>query len=304
MSSIERSPVQRKQIQDVGMYLVEEQGTGIVKKLQAQGVFPSEVEIKVDLAAERDPVYVHPEFTFYREENRIEKDGMSYVYPPMSAKILNLLSAQPNVTVKHEVIIREIWGYEDLKTTRNLVRGHIKVVRIGLAEVGVDSSSVIKAHHGVGYELRDPSLRYRRNDSSSIRVKADGLQEASSQNVVHPLFILESDRQILRIDEDLIRLTKVEVELLHKLARNRNRIVNFEYLMESLRYGAYESEMATLKTHISHLRGKILNGREIEDPIIGSERERGYILLDYSMMASREAETMKKNYRRDNRSRT
>lgn len=306
MSSIERSSDQIREIQAVGMYLVREQGTGIVKKLQSQGVFPPGAEIEIKLTTERDPMYVHPEFTFHREENIVTRGEKQHRYARLEGQMLDCLSGTPSRVVSHEVLAKEVWGYEDRKVGVISARGCIAAIRAGLTDIGVeDPSSIIVAHRGVGYELRDPSIQQRFDSSLSFRVKTEETQEEVAQKTItHPLFIFEPDRRLLRIDEDLVRLTTVETEMLNMLVRNRNRIVDVGFLMEALKDGIDDGNVESVKVHISSLRKKIINGREIEDTVIGSERGVGYILLDYSKMKAAEAENMKKIYKMDNRSRT
>lgn len=303
----ERFPEQQRQIQEMGLFLVEEQVTGFIHKLQSQGVLPQGVRVDISVAPEKNPIYTHPEFTFYRDQNRVERGGVSHVYTKMEGKILDVFVSCPNAVIKSDMLLKKIWGYEDpIGSSLSLVKGHILHIRKGLEEIGIeDSSSVILTRHGAGYELIDSSRKQSANHSSSFTINAEQPQTDEGPKIFnHTLFNFDAGRHLLIVDGEFVHLSKVESEMLDMLAINVNRIVDFGYLMETLRYGIDDSDVELLRTHISHIRNKIINGREIKDPIIGSAWGVGYILLDYSRMLPDEAEGMKKMYNKGRRSTT
>jgi len=78
----------------------------------------------------------------------------------------------------------------------------------------------------------------------------------------------------IRREGQAIHLTPIEFELLRVLARNRGRLMTHRALLQEIWGPAYVDDLATLRTHVARLRGKIepanARGRIIRtDPGVG-----------------------------------
>ena len=67
-------------------------------------------------------------------------------------ELLALLASQPNRVFSREELMRGVWGYEALRSTRTLDT-HASRLRVKLREAGADG--LIVNCHGVGYKLWD-----------------------------------------------------------------------------------------------------------------------------------------------------
>lgn len=61
----------------------------------------------------------------------------------------------------------------------------------------------------------------------------------------------------VKIDEEIIALTKKEVELLYTLAKNKKKVFTRDNLLESLWGYDYEGDNRTVDSHIKRLRAKL-----------------------------------------------
>lgn len=64
-------------------------------------------------------------------------------------------------------------------------------------------------------------------------------------------------RRTVQVRGEYVRLTRTEFDILALLARNADRIVTSRMLLEEVWGPEYVGDTQTLRTHISHLRGKI-----------------------------------------------
>jgi DNA-binding response OmpR family regulator len=68
---------------------------------------------------------------------------------------------------------------------------------------------------------------------------------------------IDFGKRTVTVSGELVRLTRIEFDILAMLARNAGRVVTSRMLLESVWGPEYESDTQTLRVHISHLRQKI-----------------------------------------------
>lgn len=96
----------------------------------------------------------------------------------------------------------------------------------------------------------------------------------------HPVFDFVSTDGLLLIGGQRALLTFTETKILRILCGNLNRVVSRDQLMQALAQDvALGANPQTINVHMSHIRRKIANRRDIESPI-ETVRGLGYRLTD------------------------
>lgn len=225
--------------------------------------------------------------TYHGKDGIARKGDKLANFTDTEGDVFERLMKERNRVVRKGALLEEVWGYtyagdERLKATINSLRKK-------LGPLGVDPTSFIKTVHGKGYLIDDAvddknAVAITRNDQVSLP------EERS--DFIHEIFEFNKDRHRLKIDEHFVGLTKLENGILDLLCTNVNRIVTKARLVLML---SEESVEANLRTHISHLRVKIKNNRDISDPIIMGIRGVGYMLVDFSKMNEQEKAAILRN---------
>ncbi len=96
------------------------------------------------------------------------------------------------------------------------------------------------------------------------------------EQFIYENLILDFDKQILTIDEQIINLTKKQYLIFAKLARSYPGFVSSDELLKAV-YDEYVSESSSsLRVHVYNLKKKLANYNY--DEIIVSEKSKGYSL--------------------------
>lgn len=156
MSALERSPQQIQDIQEIGRFLVKEQGSQIVKKLRAQGVFPGETTVNVELVFLNEHLYMHPDFVFNRQCNELTRGETPYHLPPTHANIFNILCMNEGKMVSRRKIVKEVWGLVGDSSLEGSLRVNIFYLRKKFKEAGINPN-LIRTHRSLGYSLHRPT---------------------------------------------------------------------------------------------------------------------------------------------------
>jgi DNA-binding response OmpR family regulator len=75
--------------------------------------------------------------------------------------------------------------------------------------------------------------------------------------VIFDNLFINMDEYILRIDDELIALTKKEIEIIYLMASHPNRIYSREILLDTLWGPDYFGDVRTVDTHIKRIRAKL-----------------------------------------------
>lgn len=101
--------------------------------------------------------------------------------------------------------------------------------------------------------------------------------ETSSELVLGPLSLDPMKREV-RVNEDLVHLTKREFDLLHYLLENKNIVVNRETILQRIWGYDFSGETNAVDVYIRYLRAKI------EEPfglkLLYTVRGVGYVIKD------------------------
>jgi two-component system KDP operon response regulator KdpE len=81
--------------------------------------------------------------------------------------------------------------------------------------------------------------------------------ESSLSEIVAGDLEIDFARRTVKVRGEYARLTRTEFDILALLARNADRVVTSRMLLEQVWGPEYVGDTQTLRTHVSHLRGKI-----------------------------------------------
>ena len=86
--------------------------------------------------------------------------------------------------------------------------------------------------------------------------RAQGAEASTSEIKVGDVCV-DQARRIVTVRGELVRLTRLEFDILALLARNAGRVVTTRMILEQVWGPEYVGDTQTLRVHISHLRAKI-----------------------------------------------
>jgi DNA-binding response OmpR family regulator len=177
-----------------------------------------------------------------------------------------------------DVMLPEMDGFEVLRRIR--VRSHVPVLM--LTARGEETDRIVGLEMGADdylpktFSSRELLARIRAVGRRSNRQPAAGT--AGAELVVGPLRINPGARLAL-IDDQPLKLTALEFNLLESLARARGRVKSREHLIDLLGDRSYDGLDRSIDVHIWSLRRKL--GDDPKNPrFIRTVRAVGYMLID------------------------
>lgn len=252
----------------------------VTRALIENGDLPETILIQgEDCEIERvvDPVYRHPLFEHDRKERTLKHNGHTFPLTTIENELLLLLEDTPNVAVRHETINKKIWGYENYNGAE-LSKGHISRIKSKLPFYdNEERHAVVRTVIGVGYLFKDSSLKPEEKNKVVFNPK----ENSEDKIYMHRLFEFDPNLYVLKIDGVEVRLTNLERNIMEMLIQSMGGIVpksDLVTLLSAVRNSDAMPNPEVLKTHISHLRGKIKAGREVDEEIIKFQGK-GYRLL-------------------------
>jgi DNA-binding response OmpR family regulator len=178
-----------------------------------------------------------------------------------------------------DVMLPELDGFEVLKRIR--ARSHVPVLM--LTARGEETDRIVGLEMGADdylpktFSSRELLARIRAVARRSSR-QAHGAEPAGGELVVGPLRINPGARLAL-LDNQPIKLTALEFNLLESLARARGRVKSREHLIDLLGDRHYDGLDRSIDVHIWSLRRKL--GDDPKNPrFIRTVRAVGYMLID------------------------
>ncbi len=178
-----------------------------------------------------------------------------------------------------DVMLPEMDGFEVLKRIR--ARSHVPVLM--LTARGDETDRIVGLEMGADdylpktFSSRELLARIRAVARRS-RGQGSGLKAADDELVVGPLRINPASRLAL-LEEQPLKLTALEFNLLESLARARGRVKSREHLIDLLGDRAYDGLDRSIDVHIWSLRRKL--GDDPKNPrFIRTVRAVGYMLID------------------------
>ena len=72
---------------------------------------------------------------------------------------------------------------------------------------------------------------------------------------------VDCQRYLVELCGEQLPLTRIEFDLLEALLLRKGQVVTYRELAERVLHGQFASEAATLRVHVSHLRGKLRAAR-------------------------------------------
>lgn len=106
------------------------------------------------LHMERKDHMSYGEFTFFRKQNKIKREGKNIVLTKKEGELLEFLLQNEGKTIRTEDIIRKIWGAK-ITYHSNVVQATIRRLRKKVDE-GFEHK-LIENRHGIGYCLNLPT---------------------------------------------------------------------------------------------------------------------------------------------------
>lgn len=270
---------------ELGMRLLRQNTQSFADGLIRSGLLSPGVVIDI---REQQEMYSHSAgFTFNKIERMLVADSGERQVPPTGAEILGTLMQRMNSIVTNRELVENIWGYTNVDKPGELTKGFVSNIRQDFAHLGIDSSSFLKTVHGVGYRMID-----RENLTETVVVDRVHKEPVEIVEYRHPYFSYSPDDYRLVIDEEVVPVTKLEGDMLDAFCRLTNKVVSLERLIELLP----EDTLASgLRVHIHHLRRKLANNREIDEPIILNKQGVGYMLVDFTKMSEKERDSILRN---------
>ena len=187
--------------------------------------------------------------------------------------------AEPFQAVILDVMLPEMDGFEVLKRIRS--RSHVPVLM--LTARGEETDRIVGLEMGADdylpktFSSRELLARIRAVARRSVR-QAQGVEAAGAELVVGPLRINPAARVAL-LEDQPIKLTALEFNLLESLARARGRVKSREHLIDLLGDRQYDGLDRSIDVHIWSLRRKL--GDDPKNPrFIRTVRAVGYMLID------------------------
>jgi DNA-binding response OmpR family regulator len=178
-----------------------------------------------------------------------------------------------------DVMLPEMDGFEVLKRIRS--RSHVPVLM--LTARGEETDRIVGLEMGADdylpktFSSRELLARIRAVARRSGR-QTHGMEPASGELVVGPLRINPAARVAL-LEDQPIKLTALEFNLLESLARARGRVKSREHLIDLLGDRQYDGLDRSIDVHIWSLRRKL--GDDPKNPrFIRTVRAVGYMLID------------------------
>ncbi len=225
---------------------------------------------------EEKPVYKHPLFEHDRRDGRVRYGGTEERFTPTENDIVKVLEQTPNRLVTHITMNREVFGYTDFDSGE-LLKGHISSIKRKIPFWGEDGRHrVLGTVSGKGYFFKDSSI-----DPKVEKIVGIAQKKYDEVVYLHRLFELHVDQCMIRVNGRDITLTKLENALAEMLVVHSGWIVPTGKLMSAFdpnRYRDRTPNPSLLKTHMAHIRAKIKDGREIDEPIIEAKQDLGYRL--------------------------
>lgn len=257
-------------------------------------------------------VVSHSQFSYDPRTRELRgRSGADIRLTQLEAAILQKFAANVNRVVPHGDMVKSVWGYDEetLKSqpAGSLVKGHIRNLRHKLKSAGADAD-LIKTHTGSGYSLIEPADMVQNEPNSNdldpkiveavhqagyILVTPDrrqegengGLEPETAEEIyMHPQFRFFPERCCVQTNEGKVfNLTAKEMLILLILARNSNKVVPHQEIVDFVWEGSEAGDASMLKTHITHIRRKLdsvgvsdVDGRKV----IQNVKNVGYCLRD------------------------
>ncbi len=287
MTSPEHS--KRSEILEVGRLFYEERQQGYVdphlRRRKIERTLPLGQEITIQIHKKslvHTKIYTDPKTAelFSREDL-----SRSVKLTKTEQDIVDVLIENNRRVVPHGVLNRLVWGYEAYNGS-DLSKMHISALRAKLRQIGVDPNILFNVS-SVGYGISDVS-----EDESEIERESSVDKVVSEKKYNFPFGTLHPEKYIFESEAGIRRFTKAELGIVKMLCEHENRPVAREYL---LRFLDEESDLSVLKTHISHIRKKIANGRELDVPTIVGVAKVGYMIVNLLKMSPAEKESFLRN---------
>jgi DNA-binding response OmpR family regulator len=178
-----------------------------------------------------------------------------------------------------DVMLPEMDGFEVLRRIRT--RSHVPVLM--LTARGEETDRIVGLEMGADdylpktFSSRELLARIRAVGRRSNR-RANGVDAVGGELVVGPLRINPAAR-LASLDDQPIKLTALEFNLLESLARARGRVKSREHLIDLLGDREYDGLDRSIDVHIWSLRRKL--GDDPKNPrFIRTVRAVGYMLID------------------------
>ena len=81
--------------------------------------------------------------------------------------------------------------------------------------------------------------------------------KSSDGNIRYRDLLLDNDSRTLRVEEELVDVTKLEFDLLHEFIINKNTILDRDYLLQNVWQNAEGNQYRTVNVAITRLKDKI-----------------------------------------------
>lgn len=276
----------------IGQFLIEEQITNQIdphlRRFQARGYLSP--GLKVSLVEEDVPsMYVQMEFILDREQRKVFVNDRTRKQIKLSGtgyNIVDLLSKSPNKVYSRSEIAGGVWGDSGVTGSISV---HISRIRNSFAEAGI-SPEIIETSTGVGYSLINKQRQHKELQQRIERAK-------SEIKYIFPYFSFYPERNQIEVDNEIIRLSPTENDILLALSVNVNKVTSFEVLEKYLG----KDSASEVKTYIHRLRKKIHRKNGEKTPVIASVKRKGYMLIDLSVMSEMEKNAILSHLYADNK---
>lgn len=178
-----------------------------------------------------------------------------------------------------DVMLPEMNGFEVLKE----IRRFSSVPILMLTALGDESDRIVGLELGADdylpktFSSRELLARLRSVVRRSSLTKKAKIEEESDIEI-NKLLIKPMTRSV-SIDGESLKLTPIEFDILHSLARAKDRILSRDFLLDEIAGRDYEVFDRSIDVHISSLRKKL--GDDPKTPkFIRTVRSAGYMLVD------------------------
>lgn len=184
----------------------------------------------------------------------LEKEGFDTVTASNGRQALEKFSAEAPALIVLDVMMPEMDGWQVCRE----IRKTSEVPIIMLTAKGETFDKVL------GLELGADDYMVKPFETKELiaRIKAvlrrfESKEPEPSKEIVYPHLSINISNYELKIDGELIEIPPKELELLHFLASNPNRVYTREQLLEEVWGFDYFGDSRTVDVHIKRLREKL-----------------------------------------------
>lgn len=158
----------------------------------------------------------------------------------------------PDVVVL-DLTLPDMSGFDVARELRLWYSGPILVLSVR----GSEADKITALDLGADDYLTKPFSAGELTARLRALLRRTSASDASVSEIVAGDLEVDLARRTVLVRGEQVRLTRTEFDILALLARNADRVVTSRMLLEQVWGPEYVGDTQTLRTHISHLRGKI-----------------------------------------------